>query len=202
MRAIFAVFLFLLVGIVSGQDGRLYSYYTAGGIKSGLVANNSKSFTLNGKPFVILSGEMHYFRTVKEHWRDRLLRLKAAGMNAVQFYVPWNVHEPTPGNYGGFEEIVDFLKMIKEADMFALFRPGPYICSEWDLGGLPSWLLNDPEMKLRSNYSSYIQAVGKYWNKLLPFVRNLTFTPSGGPIIAIQLENEYGYYGDTQVCHL
>jgi len=93
--------------------------------------------------------------------------------------------------------LTDFLRAIKEADMFAMYRPVPYICAEWELGGLPAWLLRDPSMKLRSNYKPYLDAVRKYLDKLLVVIHDHQFTVKGGPIIAMQIENEFGYYGDT-----
>jgi len=92
--------------------------------------------------------------------------------------------------------LTDFLHAIKEADMFAMYRPGPYICAEWELGGFPSWLLRDPNMKVRSNYKPYLDAVAKYYEKLMAVVNKFQFT-NGGPIIALQIENEFGSYGNT-----
>jgi beta-galactosidase len=93
--------------------------------------------------------------------------------------------------------LTDFFQAIKEADMFAMYRPGPYICAEWELGGFPSWLLRDPNMHLRSNYKPYLDAVEKYYDKLMAVVKKFEFTTSGGPIIALQIENEFASYGNT-----
>jgi beta-galactosidase len=88
--------------------------------------------------------------------------------------------------------LAEFLKVIKEADMFAIYRPGPYICAEWEFGGFPAWLLRDPHMHFRSNYKPYLEAVGKYYEKVLSIIKDFQFSVNGGPIIAFQLENEYG----------
>jgi beta-galactosidase len=93
--------------------------------------------------------------------------------------------------------LTDFLHAVKEADLFAMYRPGPYICAEWDLGGLPAWLLRDPKMNLRSNYKPYLDAVENYYNKLMAVVKKFQFSSNGGPIIAMQIENEFSSYGNT-----
>ncbi len=118
----------------------------------------------------------------------------------MQFYSPWNLHEEIPGHFDfetGMLNLTDFLVAIKEADMFAMYRPGPYICAEWELGGYPSWLLRDPNMFFRSNYKPLLDAVEKYYNKLMAVVKNFQFTSNGGPIIALQIENEFSNFGNT-----
>lgn len=152
-------------------------------------------FILEGKPFRILSGAIHYFRVVPEYWEDRLLKLKAMGLNTVETYVPWNLHEEVKGqlNFKGILDIVHFIKLAQSVGLYVIVRPGPYICAEWDLGGLPSWLLHDSKMELRSMYPPYILAVDRYFNKLLPKLVPLQFS-HGGPIIAFQVENEYGSF--------
>ena len=97
-----------------------------------------------------------------------------------------------------FLNLNDFLNAIREAELFAIFRPGPYICAEWDFGGLPSWLLRDPNMKIRSNYSPYLDAVDNYWRSLFDIAKHFQFSLNGGPIIAVQIENEFGSYGNTK----
>ncbi len=113
----------------------------------------------------------------------------------MQLYSPWNLHEETPGHWDfetGFLNLAEFLKAIKEADMFAIVRPGPYICAEWEMGGFPAWLLRDPHINLRSNYKPYLAAVEKYYLKILSIIKDFEFSKNGGPVIAFQLENEYG----------
>lgn len=159
---------------------------------------DTNDFYLNGKPLRILSGAIHYFRVVPEYWRDRLLKLKAVGLNTVETYVAWNLHEEVRGqfDFDGILNIRAFIELAHELDLYVIVRPGPYICSEWDFGGLPSWLLHDPDMEPRSMYSPYIEATEQYFKKLLPMLVPLQFC-KGGPIIAFQIENEYGnYYAD------
>ncbi|KAL1509805.1 hypothetical protein ABEB36_004486 [Hypothenemus hampei] len=176
-----------------------YEYYTNNGIVSGLSANQS-DFLLNGKNITILSGAFHYFRVHPNYWRDRLRNMRAAGLNTIETYVPWNLHEPYSGVYdfgngsSDFEEFLDvekFIKLAQEEDLFVLLRPGPYICSEWEFGGLPAWLLGIPDIKLRTNDSIYLSYVSRYFEKLFKIIAPLQF-PNGGPIIALQVENEYG----------
>ncbi|GLH12833.1 Uncharacterized protein GBIM_17507 [Gryllus bimaculatus] len=172
----------------------LYEFYTSGGVTEGLEAEN-RQFTLNGRPLSLFSGALHYFRVPPALWRDRLRRMRAAGLVAVETYVPWNLHNPAPGVYdfgdGGtawspFLDIVGFLRAAQEEDLVALVRPGPYICAEWEFGGLPSWLLRDPNMRVRTSYEPY--------KRLLPLLAPLHFT-RGGPVVGLQIENEYGSLG-------
>lgn len=135
-------------------------------------------------------------------WRDRLRKLRALGANTVETYVAWNLHEPRKGQFdfgtgnydlSEFTDLPQFLKIAQEEDLLVLLRPGPYICTEWDLGGLPSWLQRDPEMKVRENNAPYLDRVKVYLDNLLPRLVNFQFT-RGGPIIALQIENEYGSF--------
>ncbi|CAH0553299.1 unnamed protein product [Brassicogethes aeneus] len=176
-----------------------YEYYTDGGIQSGL-SDDQPNFTLNGKNISLYSGAIHFFRVHPQYWRDRLRKLRAAGLNTVETYVPWNLHQPEVGLFdfgdGGteFEEFLDivrFIQMAKEEDLFVIVRPGPYICAEWEFGGLPSWLLRYPDMKIRTSDVQFVKLVENYYVKLLALLAPLQFT-KGGPIIAFQIENEYG----------
>ncbi|VEN61727.1 unnamed protein product [Callosobruchus maculatus] len=177
----------------------LYDYYTQGGITSGLSVDQPY-FTLNNKNISIYSGAVHYFRVPSQYWRDRLKKVRAAGLNTVETYVPWNLHEPEPGKYdfgdGGtdyqdFLDIQKFIKIAQEEDLFVLVRPGPYICAEWEFGGLPSWLLREEGIKVRTSDDKYLKHVRRYFNILLGILAALQFT-KGGPIIGFQVENEYG----------
>lgn len=109
------------------------------------------SFRLHGKEFHIYSGAMHYFRIPPQYWEDRLQKLKAAGFNTVETYVCWNLHEPQKGqfDFSGRLDLVRFLETARKVGLYALVRPGPYICAEWDFGGLPAWLLRDKGLRLR-----------------------------------------------------
>ena len=155
-----------------------------------------REFWMGGRPMRILSGSIHYFRVPHKYWADRLMKAKAMGLNTVMTYVPWNLHETSPGRFY-FREMYDVTKFILEAkrlDLNVIVRPGPYICAELDFGGLPSWLLRDENMKVRSMYKPFLKAVDRYFDKLIPMLAELQAN-RGGPIIAFQIENEYGSYG-------
>ena len=160
---------------------------------------HDKQFWLNNKPLTLLAGAIHYFRVVPEYWRDRLLKLKAAGLNTLETYVAWNIHEPRPGDFvfSGMYDLEAFIRLAAELELHVLVRPGPYICSEWDMGGLPAWLLKDGNMQLRCSYQPYLDAVERFYDELIPRLVPLQST-HGGPILAIQIENEYGSYGNDQ----
>ncbi|WP_138494600.1 glycoside hydrolase family 35 protein [Paenibacillus pinistramenti] len=156
-------------------------------------------FVWNGEPVRIRSGALHYFRVVPEYWRDRLLKLKACGLNTVETYIPWNLHEPEEGRFifEGMADVVSFLTLAGEIGLHAIVRPSPYICAEWEFGGLPAWLLADSNMRLRTSDPVYLSKIEAYFDVLLPLLRPLQCT-NGGPIIAMQIENEYGSYGNDQ----
>lgn len=157
-------------------------------------------FYLYGEPFQIISGAMHYFRIVPEYWRDRLEKLKAFGCNTLETYIPWNVHEPQKGKYcfEGMYDVKRFIEMAAELGLWVIVRPSPYICAEWEFGGLPAWLLAEDGMRLRCNYKPFLKHVEDYYKVLFKNLTPLQIT-NGGPIIMMQIENEYGYYGnDTQ----
>ena len=153
------------------------------------------NFYLDSQPFKIISGAFHYFRTVPEYWKDRLEKLKAMGCNTVETYIPWNMHEPKKGEFK-FDGILDVAAFVKEAEalgLYVILRPSPYICAEWEFGGLPAWLLAEDGMKLRTSYAPFLKHVKEYYNILLPKLIPLQIT-HGGPVILMQVENEYGYY--------
>ncbi|CAG0887731.1 unnamed protein product [Darwinula stevensoni] len=142
------------------------------------------------------SGSMHYMRIPRIHWRDRLLKLRAAGLNAIQTYIQWSLHEPWPGVYDfdGNLDISSYFKEAQDLGLAVIIRLGPYIDAEMDMGGLPFWLLReDPHMKLRTSDPSYMKWVQKWYGVLLPILRPLLYE-NGGPIIMMQIENEYGSY--------
>ncbi len=164
-----------------------------------MLTISGNQFLLNNQPFRILSGALHYFRVLPEYWRDRLEKMRAFGLNTVETYVAWNLHEPRPGEFH-FEDRLDLARFIEIAaatGLKVIVRPGPYICSEWDFGGLPAWLLKDPAMQVRCAYPPYLAAVDHYFDALLPRLTPL-LASQGGPIIAMQVENEYGGYGNDQ----
>lgn len=162
-----------------------------------LLTYQGSRFYLNGAPFRILSGTIHYFRVVPEYWEDRLRKLKACGFNTVETYTCWNLHEPKEGQFcfEGMLDLVRYIKTAQELGLYVILRPGPYICAEWDMGGLPSWLLTYEAIRLRCHNSLFLEKVRNYYHQLFSLIRPLLGT-NGGNIIAMQVENEYGSYGD------
>ncbi|XP_019484029.1 PREDICTED: beta-galactosidase-1-like protein 2 isoform X3 [Hipposideros armiger] len=156
---------------------------------------NGQNFMLEDSTFWIFGGSVHYFRVPKAYWWDRLLKMKACGLNTLTTYVPWNLHEPQRGkfDFSGNLDLEAFVLMAAEIGLWVILRPGPYICSEIDLGGLPSWLLQDSDMRLRTTYKGFTEAVDLYFDHLMSRVVPLQYK-HGGPIIAVQVENEYGSY--------
>ncbi|ERN16475.1 hypothetical protein AMTR_s00052p00218230 [Amborella trichopoda] len=158
-------------------------------------------FWKDNVPYRIIGGDVHYFRVLPEqYWEDRLLRAKALGLNTIQTYVPWNLHEPQPGKwvFEGVADLESYLKLANEMGFIVMLRVGPYICAEWDFGGFPAWLLSvEPPLRLRSSDLAYLLLVERWWNYLLPKLVPLLYN-NGGPIIMVQVENEYGSFGDDK----
>ena len=156
------------------------------------------SFCLDDREFKILSGAIHYFRVQPEDWYHSLYNLKALGFNTVETYLPWNMHEPQKGvfNFQGILDIEAFLQTAQDLGLYAIIRPSPFICAEWEFGGLPAWLINE-NMRIRSSDEAFLQAVASYYDELLP-----RLTPrlldNGGNILMMQVENEYGSYGEDK----
>ena len=154
-------------------------------------------FHLDGAPFRFIAGAIHYFRVPRAYWRDRLEKLRACGFNAVETYVAWNAHQPTEDAFI-LDDMLDlpaFLATAQEVGLYAIVRPGPYICSEWEFGGLPWWLLKEDGIQLRCMNERYLRAVDGFLDKLVPALRPMLST-NGGPVLMMQVENEYGSYGD------
>lgn len=154
-----------------------------------------EDFLLDGKPIKLISGAIHYFRMTPAQWTDSLYNLKALGANTVETYIPWNLHEPREGVYDfeGMKDICAFVKQAQTLGLMVILRPSVYICAEWEFGGLPAWLLNEP-MRLRSTDPRFMAKVRNYFQVLLPKLVPLQIT-HGGPVIMMQVENEYGSYG-------
>lgn len=154
---------------------------------------------LDGEPFHLISGAIHYFRVPREYWRDRLEKLLAQGCNTLETYLPWNLHEPSPGRFAfdGDLDVAAYLSLAAELGLRVIVRPSPYICAEFEFGGLPWWLLKDPTMRVRSRHPGFLSALRRYYDELLPRLAPL-LASRGGPIIACQIENEYGYYGNDK----
>ncbi|KAK6315513.1 hypothetical protein J4Q44_G00150420 [Coregonus suidteri] len=165
------------------------------GARSFSIDYNNNCFQKDGKPFQYISGSIHYSRIPQYYWRDRLLKMYMAGLNAVQIYVPWNFHEEKQGvyNFSGDRDLENFLDLANQTGLLVILRPGPYICAEWEMGGLPAWLLQKPNIVLRSADTDYLEAVTTWMAVLLPKMRRWLYT-NGGNIITVQVENEYGSY--------
>jgi beta-galactosidase len=153
-------------------------------------------FLLDGKPFLIISGSMHYPRVPRPYWLDRMRKMRALGLNTLCTYVFWDLHEPEPGKFDFADnlDLAAYIRAAQEAGLWVILRPGPYICSEWDFGGLPPWLLSTPGLKVRTADPRFIDAASKYLRKLGEQVAHLQITRRG-PIIMAQVENEYGSFG-------
>ena len=160
---------------------------------------SDSAFLLDGKPFQMISGEMHYPRVPREAWRARMKMAKAMGLNTIGTYVFWNLHEPQKGKFDftGNNDVAEFVKIAREEGLWVILRPSPYVCAEWEFGGYPYWLQNEKGLVVRSKeaqylkeYETYIKEVGK---QLAPLQIN-----HGGNILMVQIENEYGSYGSDK----
>ncbi|MGW2564050.1 glycoside hydrolase family 35 protein [Streptomyces sp. NPDC001514] len=163
----------------------------------GEFAVGEEHFLLDGRPVRLLSGALHYFRVHEAQWGHRLAMLRAMGLNCVETYVPWNLHERESGRYDDVEALGRFLDAVGAAGMWAMVRPGPYICAEWENGGLPQWLTGPLGRRVRTADAEYLGAVERWFGRLLPQVVARQID-RGGPVIMVQAENEYGSYGCDQ----
>ncbi len=159
-----------------------------------------EQFILDGKPFIIRSGEMHYPRVPRPYWRDRMRKMKAMGLNTLCTYVFWNLHEAKQGKFDfkGNLDLAAFVKTAQEEGLFVIVRPGPYICTEWEWGGFPAWLFQIPGIKVRSADPKFVDAAAKYVKQVGRQIAPL-LGKNGGPIILAQVENEYGSFGNDKV---
>ncbi|MBO5374576.1 MAG: beta-galactosidase [Clostridia bacterium] len=156
-------------------------------------------FIKDGEEIKIISGAVHYFRNMPDTWRDIFKKMKAMGLNCVEIYCAWNMHEKKIGefDFSSNLDIRSFIKIANEEGLMAIVRPGPYICAEWEFGGLPWWLQAMDDMEIRCSNPIYMKHFENYLAHLFDQIRDLLFT-NGGPIIMLQCENEYGYYGDDK----
>lgn len=155
-------------------------------------------FRLDGKPVRLLSGALHYFRVHEGQWEHRLAMLAAMGLNCVETYVPWNLHEEREGSYRDVGALGRFLDAVREAGLWAIVRPGPYICAEWENGGLPVWVTGRFGRRVRTRDAEYRAVVERWFRELLPQVVEREIG-RGGPVVLVQAENEYGSYGSDAV---
>jgi beta-galactosidase len=158
-------------------------------------AIQGEHFLLDGTPYVIRAGEMHYPRIPHEHWRDRLRKAHAMGLNTILTYVFWNQHEPEPGqwDFSGDRDVAAFVRTAREEGLNVVLRPGPYVCAEDDFGGFPAWLLRTPGLRVRSIDPRFLAASARYFKRIAQELAPLQST-RGGPILMVQVENEYGSY--------
>ena len=195
-RIITLLFLFFIVGKGLSQDlsAQTKSLAAPTDFKIG-----EDDFLLNGKPFVIRCGEMHFARIPKEYWVHRLKMAKAMGLNTICAYLFWNLHEPQPGQFkwSGMADAAEFCKLAQKEGLYVILRPGPYACAEWDFGGFPWWLLKKKDIKLRTQDPYYLERCRIYLNQVGKVLAPLQVT-NGGPIIMAQVENEYGSFGDDK----
>jgi beta-galactosidase len=157
-------------------------------------------FLLDGKPYQIISCELHPARIPAAYWTHRIRMARAMGCNTVAVYVFWNAHEEEEGRFDfttGSRDLARFVAIAQQEGLWVLLRPGPYVCAEWDFGGLPPYLLTDPELRVRSLYPRYMAAVERYLERLASVVAPLQVT-RGGPVLMLQIENEYGSYGNDR----
>lgn len=185
---VFALLLVLLSPAAGGQTGQ-HSFALGG-----------EEFLLDGEPFQIISGEMHPGRVPAEYWRHRIQMAKAMGCNTVSAYLFWNHHEVTEGIYDfhtGNRDISRFIATAAEEGMWVIIRPGPYVCAEWEFGGIPPYLLRNPELKIRCMDPHYMIAAERYISRLADVLRPHLIT-NGGRVLMVQIENEYGSYGNDR----
>lgn len=183
------LFLLLLLTVVSFTACKTpIQYDKAFEIKDG-------EFMLKGQPFLVVSGEMHFARIPNQYWRHRMQMLKAMGLNTVATYVFWNHHEPEEGiwDFEGDKNLAEYIKIAGEEGLHVILRPGPYACAEWEFGGYPWWLQNVEGLELRRDNAPFLEYTKKYINRLYQEVAHLQIT-QGGPIIMVQVENEFGSY--------
>ena len=187
MKYLFTFFSLLFLLQLQGQKNHQFSLRKEG-------------FYLDGKPFRMISGEIHPARVPREYWRHRIQMTKAMGCNTIAAYIFWNYHETIEGVFDfstANRNIAEFIKICREEGMWVLLRPGPYVCAEWDFGGLPSYLLKIPDIRIRCMDSRYMKAVTRYVSRLSKEIKPFQCT-NGGPVLMVQIENEYGSYGNDR----
>lgn len=165
----------------------------------GTFAAGNGTFLLNGNPFVVKAAEIHYPRIPKPYWEHRIKMCKALGMNTVCIYIFWNIHEQREGQFDftGNNDVAEFCRLAQKNGMYVIVRPGPYVCAEWEMGGLPWWLLKKKDIRLREQDPYFMERVKIFEQKVGEQLAPLTIQ-NGGPIIMVQVENEYGSYGEDK----
>ncbi len=191
MKPLILALSLLMAGMTAGAVPAQTATDTKGTFEAG-----KGSFMLNGEPFVVKAAELHYPRIPRQYWDQRIKLCKALGMNTVCLYVFWNAHEPKPDTFDftGQNDLAEFVRLCQENGMYVILRPGPYVCAEWEMGGLPWWLLKKKDIQLREADPYFMERVDKFQKAVADQVGGLTIA-DGGPIIMVQVENEYGSYG-------
>lgn len=164
----------------------------------GTFTTGNKTFLLNGKPYIIRAAELHYPRIPKEYWEHRIKLCKAMGMNTICIYLFWNLHEQKQDqfNFTGQNDVAEFVRLVQKNGMYCIVRPGPYVCAEWEMGGLPWWLLKKKDIKLRAlSDSFFVKRTAIFFKKAADQLAPLQIQ-NGGNIIMVQVENEYATYGN------
>lgn len=166
------------------------------GKNAGKFEVGNKTFLLNNKPFVIKAAEIHYPRIPKEYWEHRIEMSKALGMNTICLYIFWNLHEQEEGKYdfSGNKDVAEFCRLAQKHGMYVIVRPGPYVCAEWEMGGLPWWLLKKQDIRLREQDPYFMERTKLFMNEVGKQLADLQIS-KGGNIIMVQVENEYGSFG-------
>jgi beta-galactosidase len=187
-----------------GLKGIVLAVFLGAGVGAQAQASGGHSFgvqggqfELDGKPFRVISGEMHYPRVPRAYWRQRFQMAKAMGLNTITTYVFWNEHEVRPGVYdfSGNKDVAEFVREAQQEGLYVILRPGPYVCAEWEFGGYPAWLLKDHATRVRTSDPKFMQPVGRWIARLGKELAPLQIG-NGGPIILTQVENEYGSFGN------
>jgi beta-galactosidase len=186
----------LIVAVVLAVGSVLNLCAAEGAAAPHTFAIGTNDFLLDGQRFQIRCGEVHAPRVPREYWQHRLRMVRAMGLNTVCAYLFWNMHEPKPGEFvwTGQADAAEFCRVAQQEGLWVILRPGPYACAEWEMGGLPWWLLKDPSVKLRTRDARYLDAVRRYMKEVGRVLGPQQIT-KGGPILMVQVENEYGFYG-------
>jgi len=193
---VFLALAIALPGLSRAQAGNTVTSGAAAVAPHSFTVEGGK-FSLDGKPFQIISGEMHYPRIPREYWHARFRLAKSMGLNTVTAYVFWNEHEQRPGvfDFSGQRDVAEFIREAQSAGLYVILRPGPYVCAEWEWGGYPAWLLKEHGIVVRSTDPKFMEPTRRWLLRLGKELAPLQIG-NGGPIIAVQVENEYGSFGN------
>ena len=186
-------------GFAAIAPSALQSAVAAPASNPGTFTTGNKTFLLNGKPFVVKAAEIHYPRIPRQYWEHRIRMCRALGMNTICIYIFWNIHEQREGvfDFSGQNDVAEFCRLAQKNGMYVIVRPGPYVCAEWEMGGLPWWLLKKKDIRLREQDPYFMACVDRFEKRVAEQLAPLTIQ-RGGPIIMVQVENEYGSYGENK----